>query len=201
MSVPEDIEFDEAVELINNNGVADFARGYGACVFEESDTLDHVACGSRLILCVFDKDGRNKTPVSEKDKFQQTSIAVAASVPKGYVGPKTACKEVGPSNKQTLYMDALEGSSASKKFFAELSACIRSPCAPKPWPSPCTAKQGLFKTNVWPKALPRCGAKARCGPPLPGTAMASSSNTKPRAKSLARHPTARRAQTLHRGHP
>ncbi|MEK9528701.1 MAG: hypothetical protein VW491_07280 [Gammaproteobacteria bacterium] len=115
------IPINEATKLIDDGGLDTVAAKFNnAVVFEAGDTLQHVAVGTRLLLCVIGENGVNKTPIDTSKKFNETLVVVGAKSDRMYMGPRTACKEIGPSNKQSAYMRPLEGSARSEKFFAEI---------------------------------------------------------------------------------
>jgi len=120
-SAPANIPVGEAIALIDDGGLDTVARKFpSAVVFEATDKLEHVAVGGRLLLCVMDSNGVNKTPIDTGKKFNETLVVVGAQSDRMYMGPRTACKEIGPSNKQSAYMRSLDGSPRSKNFFEEM---------------------------------------------------------------------------------
>lgn len=120
--MPPSKSLDEAVSIIDNGALDQIARKFpGSVVFEETDTLEHVPVGGRLLVCVFDKDGTNKTPVDETRKFHATDIVVGVNIDRAFVGPRTTCKEPSAaSSKQTVYVKGMHSSARSDKFISEI---------------------------------------------------------------------------------
>ena len=123
ITMPPTMEHDKAVDTIDNKGGLNKICSLfpGAVVFEETDTLEHVPVEGRLLVCVFDKDGNNKTPVDPSKKFHATDIVGAFAVDRMFMGPRTVCKELSSTtSKQTAYLQVMQGSKRSQRLISEL---------------------------------------------------------------------------------
>ena len=122
-AMPPSIDHDKAVAIINDKGLkAVGAKFPGACVFEATDTLQHVPDGPRTLLCVFDKDGNNRTPIDTSRTFHSTDVVVAVNVDRCFMGGSTTCKNdmSMSASKQSAYTQPLQGNAASVQFFKEM---------------------------------------------------------------------------------
>lgn len=105
---------------MNNGGLQAVARQFqGAVVMNDGDVLKHVPVNNRLLLCVFDSTGKNRTPIDTSAKFHETRVVFNAEITRAYLGPRTACKEVGPSNKQSAYLRPMAGCTRSQHVFGQ----------------------------------------------------------------------------------
>lgn len=120
--MPPSLTRDKALDIINNKGALQKVqeRFPNAIVFGDTDTLSHVQTGQRLLLCAFDENGNRRTDPDAN--FPATEIVVAARLVNMYVGPRSACKEIGKDNKQTVYAAPLAGNAASERFFEQIFA-------------------------------------------------------------------------------
>ena len=119
--MPPSLEHSKAVSIIQKGALDKVAARFpGSVIFEEGDTLSHEPVGQRLQICVRSKAGAVKNPPDESAKFNESVIVVPLSIDKAFVGPRTACRDLTMTDKQSFYTSAIPELPASRKFMEEI---------------------------------------------------------------------------------